>query len=133
VRKVKPFVLHSGVLKNYTFQEQYGCLVNYWSGIRAVYADQWGKSLLTKTVGFGALMNLFPTVFTKTLAMKGEFTPTAVISTLTLMKDIKFDSETLGSGAGNKAEMAACEILADELERAISSTVPEGAPGILKL
>jgi DGQHR domain-containing protein len=157
VRKVKPFVSQSGVLKSFTFLEQYGSLANYWSAIKAVYADQWGRSLLTKTVGFGAMMNLFPTVFTKTLAMKGEFTTTAVISTLSLMKDIKFDSETLGSGTGNKAEMAACEVLvsklgaeqnaapgnkaemaacevlADELEQAISSTVPAGAPGVLKL
>jgi hypothetical protein len=133
VRKVKPLVTAAGVLKSYTFEEQYGCLANYWSAIKAVYADQWGKSLLTKTVGFGALMNLFPTIFTKTLAMKGEFTTSAVISTFSLIKDIKFDSETLGSGAGNKAEMAASEVIGEELKHAISSTIAPGAPGVLKL
>jgi DGQHR domain-containing protein len=133
VRKVKPLVSATGVLKSYTFKEQYLCLANYWSALKAVFADQWGKSLLTKTVGFGALMNLFPTVFTKTLAMKGEFTAVAVISTFTLIKDVKFDSEMLGQGTGNKAEMAAADILADELEQAISTTVPPGAPGVLKL
>lgn len=133
IRKVKPHVSSTGVLKSYTFKEQYLSLSNYWEAIKAVYADQWGKSLLTKTTGFGALMNLFPTVFTKTLAMKGEFTTAANISTFTLVKDIKFDSETLGQGTGNKAEMAAAEVLADELERAISSTVPAGSHGVLKL
>jgi hypothetical protein len=133
VRKVKPLVSHLGALNNYSFVQQYGCLANYWSAIKAVYADQWGKSLLTKTVGFGALMNLFPTVFTKTLAMKGEFTTAAVIATFTLIKDVKFDSETLGSGTGNKAEMAAADVLADELNDAIASAVPAGTPGELKL
>ncbi len=60
VRKVKPLVTSSGVLKNYTFQEQYGSLANYWFAIKAVYADQWGKSLLTKTVGFGRAHEPFP-------------------------------------------------------------------------
>jgi DGQHR domain-containing protein len=134
VRKVKPLVSHLGVLHNYTFLQQYGALVNFWSAIKAVYADQWGKSLLTKTLGFGALMNLFPTVFTKTMAMKnGEFTTAAVISTFTLIRDIKFDADTLGSGTGNKAEMAAAEDLAEELNRAISATTATGSPGELKL
>lgn len=133
VRKVKPLVSSSGVLKNYSFPEQYGALANYWAAIKAVYNDQWGRSLLTKTVGFGALMNLFPTVFTKTLAMKGEFTVSAVLSTFTLIKDLNFDSDTLGSGAGNKSEMAAAEIIANELEQAISSIVPQGSSGVLKL
>jgi len=134
VRKVKPLVSATGVLNGYTFEEQYGCLANYWAAIKAVYADQWGKTLLTKTVGFGALMNVFPTIFTKTLAMKrGEFTTAAVIATFTLIKDVKFDGETLGSGTGNKAEMSAADVLADELEQAIASTVPAGASGVLKL
>lgn len=134
VRKVKPLVSPGGVLNRYTFEEQYGCLANYWAAVRAVYADQWGRSLLTKTVGFGALMNLFPSIFTKTLAMKkGEFTTAAIIATLTLIKDVRFDGETLGSGTGNKAEMAAADVLAEELEQAIASTVPEGASGVLKL
>jgi DGQHR domain-containing protein len=133
VRKVKPLVSHLGVLHNYTFVQQYGVLANYWSAIKAVYADQWGKSLLTKTLGFGALMNLFPTVFTKTLGMKGAFTSAAVISTFTLIKDFKFDAEHLGSGTGNKAEMAAADDLADELNRAISATTSNGSPSELKL
>lgn len=133
VRKIKPLVSPNGVLKSYTFMEQYLSLANYWSAIKAVYADQWGKSLLTKTVGFGALMNLFPTVFTKTLAMRGEFTNAAVIKTFTLIQDLKFDAETLGQGTGNKAEMAAAEILTEELDQAIASTIPAGAPGVLKL
>ncbi len=133
VRKVKPLVSHMGALHNYTFNQQYACLANYWSGIKAVYADQWGKSLLTKTVGFGALMNLFPTVFTKTLARsKGEFTAAAVISTFSLIRNVKFDSETMGSGTGNKAEMAAAEVLAEVLNDAITAT-SEGTLGELKL
>jgi DGQHR domain-containing protein len=134
VRKVKPLVSPNGVLHSYSFQQQCGALANYWSAIKAVYADQWGKSLLTKTLGFGALMNLFPTVFTKTLAMRnGEFTTAAVIATFTLIRDFKFDSDTLGSGSGNKAETDAAKVLSTELEHAIASTIPEGVSGVLKL
>ena len=50
-----------------------------------------------------------------------------------LIKDLRFDSDTVGSGAGNKAEMAAAEILTDELEKAITSTLPIGSAGVLKL
>lgn len=135
VRKVKPLISSTGVLKNYTFLEQCGALSNYWAAIKAVYADQWGKKgyVLTKTLGFGSLMNLFPTMFTKTLAMKSNFSVSSLVDVFTLIKDFKFDSETIGSGAGNKAEMAAAEVLANELEKAISSTLPKGASGVLKL
>jgi DGQHR domain-containing protein len=135
VRKIKPLISSTGVLKNYTFEEQYGALANYWSAIKAVYIDQWGKKsfLLTKTLGFGALMNLFPTVFTKTLAMKADFAVSSLVDVFKTIKDFQFDSETLGSGAGNKAEMAAAEILADEFEKAVTSTLPKGSVGVLKL
>lgn len=133
VRKVKPLVAHLGALHNYTFVKQYASLANYWSAIKAVYADQWGKSLLTKTVGFGGLMNLFPTVFTKTLARKGEFTTAAIISTFSLIKDVKFDAATVGSGTGNKAEMAAADVLAKALNNAISSTATDSSDGDLKV
>ena len=89
--------------------------------------------LLTKTVGFGALMNLFPTVFTKTLAMNSNFSVSSIVDMFTLIFSVRFDSDSMGSGAGNKAEMAAAEVLASELEKAINSTLPKGVSGVLKL
>lgn len=135
VRKIKPLITSAGVLRHYTFQDQYGALANYWSAIKALYADQWGKKnyVLTKTLGFGALMNLFPTVFTKTLALKNDFKVSSILDLLKPMKDLCFDAQTLGSGAGNKAEIAAGQILADELDKAISSMQPEGSQSVLKL
>src|SRR5262249_22186697 len=67
VRKLKPLISGVGFMKDFDFTDQNKIVANYWRGIRAVFADQWGKGLLTKTLGFGALMNIFPNVFTKTL------------------------------------------------------------------
>jgi hypothetical protein len=127
VRKLKPLLTGVGFMKSMDINDQYKIVANYWRGIRAVFPDQWGNSLLTKTLGFGALMNILPDVFPKTQAMNaGRFNTDAVIGTFKLLKDSQFDSETLGSGAGNKAEMRAAEILTEKLEAAIQASGNSG-------
>jgi DGQHR domain-containing protein len=136
VRKLRPHLDLNGVLSNYTFEEQYGAMANYWRAIRAVFVDQWAArgSLLTKTVGFGAIMNVFQTVFTKTLTLHGgEFKVSDLIEVFKLIKDFQFDSETLGAGAGNKAEMAGAKVIVEELTAAIASTQTASKTAILKL
>jgi DGQHR domain-containing protein len=136
IRKLRPHLDSSGVLSTYTFEEQYGAIANYWSSIKAVFADQWDAkgSLLTKTVGFGALMNVFSTVFTKTMALhQGDFKVTSLIEVFKLIRDFQFDSDSLGSGAGNKAEMAAAKLIEGELAAAIAASQPTSKKGILKL
>jgi DGQHR domain-containing protein len=121
VRKLKPLLTGVGFMKAKDITEQYKILANYWRGIRAVYADQWGGSLLTKTLGLGALMNVLPELYPKTMAMNGGlFNTTAVIKTFKYIKDLQFDSDTFGSGSGNKAEMRAADILTEKIENAIS-------------
>lgn len=122
VRKLKPLLTGAGFMKSMTVTDQTKILINYWKGVRAVFADQWGSSLLTKTLGFGALMNNLTDVFTKTQAMsKGHFNPPAVIETFKLIKDLQFDADTFGSGQGNKAEMRAAEIITEKLEGAMKA------------
>lgn len=136
VRKVKPLVDSSGVLRSYTLEEQYGVLANYWNAVKGIFAPQWAAkgSQLTKTLGFGALMNVLPTVFTRTLTLKsGVFSVGAVSEILSLIADFKFDAETLGSGSGNKAEMAAAKVIEEALEEALAQQRPAGATGDLKL
>jgi DNA sulfur modification protein DndB len=136
VRKVRPLIDTGGVLRACTFEEQYRVLANFWSAVKAVFAPQWGSkgSLLTKTLGFGALMNALPTVFTKTLSLKsGAFSVDAVSEIMSLMSEFRFDSDTLGSGSGNKAEMAAARVIEEQLEEALAQHRPAGAKGDLKL
>lgn len=121
VRKLKPLLTGVGFMKSKDLTEQYKILANYWRGIRAVFADQWGSSLLTKTLGLGALMNILPDIYPRTMAMNGGlFNTNAVITTFKLIKELQFDSDTLGSGSGNKAETRAGQILTEKIENAIS-------------
>jgi hypothetical protein len=90
--------------------------------------------LLTKTVGFGALMNVFQMVFTKTLALHGgEFKVSDLIEVFKLIKDFQFDAETLGAGAGNKAEMSGARVIVEELTAAIAANQSASKKSILKL
>lgn len=128
-RKLRPLLDTGGVLKAHPFDFQYGVMLNFWTAVKAVFADQWNAkgSVLTKTLGFGALMNAFTTIFTKTLIVRqGKFTVSEVVEVLKLIKDFKFDAETLGSGSGNRAEMAAGSTLESEFLGAITAAQPEG-------
>lgn len=117
VRKVKPLVANNnGVLYSFTLQDQIGSLKNYWIALKQLFSEQWGRSQLTKTLGFGAVMNTFPAVFTQTLASKNGFRVDDILSYLEPISDFDFSSEQIGSGTGNKAEMTASRLILDKLD-----------------
>ena len=121
VRKLKPLLSHAWLAQFY-YEEQYQLLYNYFSAVQNVFLDQWKDrgSLIRKTVGFGALMEVLPDVFSTTTREKsGEFTIQAITSILKLIDDFRFDRETLGAGSGTAAEKAAAEKLHDTLVKSL--------------
>lgn len=133
-RKLKPLVdPQRGVLQPYTFEEQYKIMANYFDGIKSVFLNQWSdkNKKLTKTLGFGALMNSFPGIFGLTRELYQGFTRNYVMKIFQLIKDFQFDSATLGSGTGNKAEMDAGTKILSLITDAVRNQEPE--KGLIRL
>jgi DGQHR domain-containing protein len=117
VRKLKP-LLGQPPLSHFLYEEQYRLIYNYFTAVQAVFVDQWtdGRSLIRKTVGFGALMNALPEIFNITTRERlGEFTVDAISGILKLVQYFRFDRASLGAGSGTAAERAASDMLLEAL------------------
>lgn len=133
VRKIAPHVTHGrGILAPYTEREQYAVLSNYYKGLRQVfYKDFESKdSPFFKTVGFGALWNIFPTIFSLTLKHHNGF---EVKDVTAIFKRIDtFDFSTWRQyGSGNQAEVNAGKDLEATLLLAFNATAD--SPGSLRV
>jgi len=134
VRKLKP-LLDQPWLSQFYLEEQYQLLYNYFSAVQNVFLDQWKdkSSLIRKTVGFGALMEILPEVFSTTTREKsGEFTIQAVTGILKLIDDFEFNKDTLGAGSGTAAEKAAAEILHDALVGSLRRTKEDAGERLVR-
>ncbi len=134
VRKLKP-LLTQPTISTLLYEEQYKLLLNYFSAVKNVFLDQWNdaKSLIRKTVGFGALMEALPEVFALTRSEKGAtFTIEAVTDILRAIEDFKFDRTNLGAGSGTAAEKAAATAFTDALLERIRSEKEAGGEGLVK-
>jgi len=62
VRKVTPYVhIERGMLRDFSLEEQYTIFSNYFIAIKDTYSEEWSRenSIFFKTVGFGAMLNVF--------------------------------------------------------------------------
>jgi DGQHR domain-containing protein len=121
VRKVAPLVHpERGSLRTFTLQEQIQIIDNYFSGLKATFKSEWEKSdnIFFQTIGFGAAMNVFEEIFTKTLSRRGGFTKADVVNTLAGVKHFDF-RQWSSHGSGNKAEIAAAQELRVDLNRSL--------------
>lgn len=120
VRKLKPIIdPDGGALRTASFEEQYKIIRNYFTAVKTVFSDEWvnPKSLIKKTLGFGALMEAFPDIFNYTRQEYGKnVSINSFIQLLKKIPHIKFDAELLGAGTGTKAEKEAGRRLVAELE-----------------
>lgn len=93
-----------GHLTNYSEEEQYKILKNYFNAIRAIFPDDWGKSnsLLTKTSGFYALMELLPTIMNLCLQINPDLTTNAIINALQPIRHYDFSSAGALKGVSGK-------------------------------
>src|SRR5580704_7463713 len=65
--------VQASLLNVFTLPQQIEIVENYFGGIRKTYPDEWKKSdcIFFKTVGFGALWNVFEDIF-KECTMQGD-------------------------------------------------------------
>jgi DGQHR domain-containing protein len=111
VRKIAPLVNpERGLLNLFTLPQQAEILNNYFVAIQTVYAQEWSKqnSIFFKTVGFGALMNVFEDIFKECTMQGGGFRIVDVVDVLGSLKNFDF-SQWSSKGTGNKAEVEAAK------------------------
>lgn len=135
VRKVTPLVhQQSGRLKIYTFEQQKTIISNYFQAIKEVYKEEWRKEnpVFFRTVGFGALMNVFDRVFNECTDRYSSFAPADIKRLLDLVADFDFGQWT-EYGSGNKAETDAAQDFLIDFERAVAKEDEKGKLKQLKL
>lgn len=124
VRKVSPLVHPSkGILRTRSLLEQTKIIDNYFTAFRDVFPSEWRKAdnIFLKTIGFGALMNVFEEVYIRTRDMYAGFRVTDISKLLKLV--IGFDFGAWAQyGTGNKAEQDAGKDLREEISRAAQNT-----------
>jgi hypothetical protein len=131
VRKLYPALRgDGGFLSTFADGERVGIINNYYRAIERVFPEEYRRrnSIFFRTLGFGALMNIFSTVFQLTLTQRGgKFRVADVVAVLEEIADYDF-SNWRQMGTGTAAETTA----ADDLRQALllRSSRPEAMPGI---
>jgi DGQHR domain-containing protein len=133
VRKIAPLVVpEKGFLSAYTEPEQRRIVWNYYEGLRQVFPKDFESkdSVFFKTIGFGALWNVFPVFFTLALKHHQAFQVKDVAAIFKQVGSFDFNSwKQLGSG--NQAEQIASDELKTYLYMAFKDE--EGQAGSLRL
>ena len=127
VRKISPHVTPGkGILSVYTQMEQLAVISNYYKGLRQTFLREFEAkdSMFFKTVGFGALWNVFPTFFSLALKNQQGFEVKDVVPIFKRIENFDF-SPWQQYGSGNQAEINAGKDLETELLRGFAT---EGAP-----
>lgn len=111
VRKIAPYLRRdNGCLYIYTDEQRQRILNNYYNAIRAVRGKEFGKpdSVFFRTIGFGALMNVLPTVLQLSVHFTGGLAVEDMVALLEKITD--WDPTSWGNiGTGNAAERRAAE------------------------
>ncbi len=125
VRKAQSYFMPGkGFLAQFDPKTQAKILSNYFTAINQVYVEEASKDvpIFYQTLGFGAFMEIFPTIFTNVFSSsKGGFELKEVISLFKKMDQLSFDSWQ-EYGTGGKAESAA----AKDIEAALLQVVKKG-------
>jgi DGQHR domain-containing protein len=132
VRKISPIVTpDKGILNVWTEREQSAVISNYYEGLRQVFPKEFDKreSMFFKTVGFGALWNVFPTFFSLAFKNYKGFSVKDVIAVFKQIENFDF-SIWQQYGTGNQAEINAGEDLKTELLLAFNR---DGQSGSLRV
>ncbi len=122
VNQIKDYVEpKTGKLDNYGFEQQYKIFEIYFRAIKAVFLEQWEdrNSYILKTVGFGGIMKAFYEVFNLVIQKYQVFNTDNTIRIIELIKDFKFDKDTLPSGGGFKAQEKVGDMIVSSLKKAI--------------
>ncbi len=118
VRKVQPMLkIGSGALARYNDQERCKIINAYYKALRQVFPTEYSSvhSIFFKTIGFGVLMGILPTVLDLTRQAHNRFRTADVAKTFKEIEDYDFAPlrKMTGSGAENQ--------LAQELRDTLTS------------
>jgi DGQHR domain-containing protein len=133
VRKITPHITRDkGILGTYSELEQCKVISNYYKALAQVYSREFASkdSIFFKTVGFGAVWNVFQSVFSLTLKNCSGFTVKDVVSILKQVESFDF-SAWLQAGSGNQAETSAGDDFRSALLIAFSAE--DGPPSSLRV
>jgi DGQHR domain-containing protein len=122
VRKISLHVTRNGILSSFTERDQLRIISNYYRGLRNVFSREFDSTegVFFKTLGFGALWNVFPTFFSLALNHQKGFTVKDV--TVIFKRIENTDFSTWGQyGTGDQAERTAGEDLRASLLLAFSA------------
>ena len=124
VRKISPLVTpEKGILGLYTEREQQLVISNYFKGLQQVFSKEFEakESIFFKTIGFGALWNVFPVFFNLALKHNQGFEVKDVVSIFKRIDTFDF-SGWRQLGSGNQAE----QIAGDDLKTSLLYAFREG-------
>lgn len=126
VRKISLLVTKNGILSTFSEREQLGIISNYYQGLRNVFSKEYDSkdSLFFKTLGFGAIWNVFPTFFSLALNHQKGFTVRDVAAIFKKIEHMDF-SVWAQYGSGEQAERIAGDDVRAVLMLAFTS---EGDP-----
>ena len=120
VRKVAPHVNpERGILRIYTLPEQERIIDNYFSALKRLFPEQWKKTdnIFFRTIGFGAMMNVFEEIFQTTISSKkGSFKVSDIMSIMDGVSHFDF-AQWEAYGSGNKAELQAAQDFRTDFNR----------------
>src|SRR5262249_37505691 len=113
-----------GALFQYSEEEQYGILRNYFTAIKTIFPSDWGNknSVLTKALGFSAWLIVLPQVLTICLQRFQNFTVKSIVTLLSPIKNYNFSAEQHKGWAGPPGENRLAGALADALKSGDSKT-----------
>jgi DGQHR domain-containing protein len=120
VTALESLISEKGALFQYSEEEQYGVLKNYFRAIKALFPSDWGNksSVLTKAVGFSAFLIVLPQVLTLCLQRFQDFTLQSVRSVLKPIESYSFSAEKHKGWAGHPGENRLAAAVADCLKSA---------------
>jgi len=133
VRKFIPLILEGkGILSAFYEHEQRLIISNYYRGLKNAFPGYFRKyeSVFFQTIGFGAVMNALPTVFSICLKKYQGFTAEDVTKIFKEILHFEF-SNWSKIGTGNAAEREAGDDLISELKAAFDEGSAQG--GLLRL
>lgn len=127
VRKVAPLVADDKLLGAFSVEEQARIIANFYIAVRNVFTKAFDRpdSVFFQTIGFGALFNFFPIVFSSCLAESKSFAVADVTKVLKRIDHI--DVEAWRSmGTGNSVELLVGNDLKTELRALTSGAAGSG-------
>lgn len=117
VRKVLPLVHpERGTLRTFKMVEQTKIIDNYFSALKSVFKDEWTDNTFFKTIGFGAMFNMFDEIFQITISEQKGFTVPDIVKTITGVRHFNFEQWN-AYGTGSKAEIEAAKDFRTDFNR----------------